>query len=251
MRTIAIYNIKGGVGKTSTAVNLAYLASKNANVLFWDLDSQGASTFYFDKKVKNRRGISELEKKGLFKSIKSTNITNLDLIPADFKYRNIDIELSQQDKPKKYLSKFTNSLKNSKYDLLFLDCPPTRSLISENIFQASDYIIVPTIPTTLSIRTYNQIVEYIESTGNSNSIYTFLSMVDNRKKLHRELSKDIKDALEHRELLDTVIPNSIHIEQMGLYLEPVHRFAPYSAGAKAYQSLWDEINHIIHGSRGD
>lgn len=242
MKVIAIYNIKGGVGKTTTAVNLAYLASKNYKILFWDLDPQGASTFFFDKKLKFKNSITDIAKRGLDKFIKKTEFKNLDIIPADISFKDMDINLYEQNKPTKYLKQIVSKFKSSSYDFMFLDAPPTRSLISDNIFEVSNYILIPTIPTTLSIRTYNQIVDFCKSTKfDSKNILTFISMLDKRKKLHQSFASEIHSSLPKNQILKTVIPNSTHIEQMGLYLEPVDKFAPNSIGAKAYKKLWDEV----------
>ena len=242
MKVISIYNIKGGVGKTTTSVNLAYLASKKYNILLWDLDPQGASTFFFDKKVKFKNSINDIADRGLSKFIKKSQFKNLDIIPADIHFKDIDIDLSEQKEPTKYLKQIVSKLKQSRYDFLFLDSPPTRSLVSDNIFNVSDFIIVPTIPTVLSIRTYNQIVDFCKKTKlKDGNILTFLSMLDKRKKIHQHFSKEISSSLPKEQILKTIIPNSTYIEQMGLYLEPVDKFAPNSVGAKAYKKLWDEI----------
>ena len=242
MKVISIYNIKGGVGKTTTSVNLAYLASKKYNVLLWDLDPQGASTFFFDKKVKFKNSITDIADRGLDKFIKKSQFKNLDIIPADINFKDADINLNEQKEPTKYLKQIVSKLKSSKYDFLFLDSPPTMSLIADNIFNVSDYVIVPTIPTVLSIRTYNQIVDFCKKAKIENkNILTFLSMLDKRKKIHQHFSKEIISSLPKNQILKTIIPNSTYIEQMGLYLEPVEKFAPNSVGARAYKKLWDEI----------
>jgi len=231
---IAIYNIKGGVGKTSTTINLAYNASKNNKVLVWDLDPQGASTFYLDKKVKDKNLIFKAEQKGLSKFIKKTNFENIDLIPADLSLKDIDKYL-ENDKTFKTLLKNINS-----YKYIFIDSPPTLSPISQNIFKASDVILIPTIPTILSVRTYNQIVKYFKNYTNDRKIFTFLSMVDKRKKMHLDISDKILK-LPKKQILRTPIYNSSIVEKMGEELSPVEVFAPYSESSKAYQNLWKEL----------
>jgi len=236
---IAIYNIKGGVGKTSTTINLAYNASKKDKVLVWDLDPQGASTFYLEKKIKDKNIIQKAQKKGLSKFIKSTKFKNIDLIPADLSLKDIDKYL-QNDKMFKKLLK---SIEGYKY--IFIDSPPTLSTISQNIFKASDVIIIPTIPTILSVRTYNQIVKYFKSYTNNRKILTFLSMVDKRKKMHLDISEKILK-LPKKQILKTPIYNSSIVEKMGEELAPVEIFAPYSESSKAYKALWQEIEVKIN-----
>jgi chromosome partitioning protein len=236
---IALYNIKGGVGKTSTTINLAFNAAKNNKVLVWDLDPQGASTFYLERKVKNKNLISKVTKKGLEKYIKHTNFENIDLIPADLSLKDLDKYLEND----KLLNKLLKNIKGYKY--IFIDSPPTLSPISQNIFKASDVIIIPTIPTILSIRTYNQIVNYFKNYTSKRKVFTFLSMLDKRKRMHLEISEKILK-LPKKQILKTPIYNSVIIEKMGEKLAPVEVFAPYSESSKSYQMLWKEIEEKIN-----
>jgi len=236
---IAIYNIKGGVGKTSTTINLAFNASKKDKVLVWDLDPQGATTFYLEKKIKNKNLVQKLATKGLQKYIKHTNFNNIDLIPADLSLKDLDKYL-QNDK---LFNKITKTIEGYKY--IFIDSPPTLSAISQNIFKASNVIIIPTIPTILSIRTYNQIVNYFKKYTKNRKILTFLSMVDKRKKMHLDISEKILN-LPKKQILKTPIYNSVIVEKMGEELAPVEVFAPYSESAQSYKELWKEVEEKIN-----
>jgi cellulose biosynthesis protein BcsQ len=191
---IACYNIKGGVGKTAATVNLAYLAAlEGARTLVWDLDPQGAASFYFRIKPKIKKGGKGLltNKKTLNDVIKGTDYQQLDLVPADFSYRHLDLQLDDFKNSDMQVRKLLKPLK-IEYDYIFLDCPPGVSLISENILNAADRIIVPTIPTTLSLRTLDQISDFCEKIGVARSkILAFYSMVDNRKKLHRQIVENL------------------------------------------------------------
>jgi len=230
---IALYNIKGGVGKTSTTINIAYNASKKDKVLVWDLDPQGASTFYLEKKVKNKNLIQKMETNGLAKYIKKTNFKNIDLIPADLSLKDLDKYLEDD----KLFKRLLKTIEGYKY--IFIDSPPTLSQISQNIFKASDVILIPTIPTILSVRTYNQIVNYFKNYTQKRKVFTFLSMVDKRKKMHLEIAKKIL-SLPKKQILKTPIYNSELVEQMGDKLAPVEIFAPHSETAKSYKELWKE-----------
>ena len=164
MKVIATYNIKGGVGKTATAVNLAWLAAREgAPTLVWDLDPQGAASYYYRIKPKIKGGGKRLVqgKRDLDGFIRGTDYELLDLLPADFSYRNMDLYLEQTKKPIHQLHKLLRPFR-SEYYYVFLDCPPSISLVSENIFDAADVVMVPTIPTTLSLRTYQQIKKFFK-----------------------------------------------------------------------------------------
>jgi chromosome partitioning protein len=252
MRIYATYNIKGGVGKTTTAVNLAYLAAESGlRTVLWDLDPQGAASFMFRVKPRVKGGGKALilGKRSLDETIKGTDFDNLDLIPADFTYRNMDLLLDGGDggsggstpggKPARKLSKLLAPLAQE-YDAVFLDCPPSVSLVSENVLHAADVILVPLIPTTLSIRTLDQLSEFVgEFQGRSPDLYAFFSMVDRRKKLHREITEKL--LAERTEVAKTAIPALSVIETMSVARAPVAVFAPNSPAAKAYRDLWAEI----------
>ncbi|MFP4332601.1 MAG: ParA family protein [Campylobacterales bacterium] len=238
MKKFAIYNIKGGVGKTATATNLSYLcALEGKKTLIWDLDPQGAASFYFRTKPKIKGGTKKvLKTKELDDLIKSTEFENLDILPADFSYRNLDLSLNEAKKSKKRISILLESIEDE-YDYVFLDAPPNISLVSENIFFAVDYLVVPAIPTVLSLRTLLQIEDYIESNKIKNlAVLPFFSMVDRRKNMHKETIIENKDRM-----LQNIIPYSSAIENMGTYQKPVGEFARNSIASRAYQDLWDEI----------
>ncbi len=162
MTTLALYSNKGGVGKTTAAVNLSYLAAQaGAKTLICDLDPQSSATYYFRVKPKLKFGAKGFVKGGkqINKSIKGTDYENLDLLPADFALRNLDAVFGKFKRPKERLNKILKPLK-SEYDLVILDCPVTISILAENIFNAVEFILVPLIPTTLSVRTYKQLLSF-------------------------------------------------------------------------------------------
>ena len=184
MKVIATYNIKGGVGKTATAVNLAWLAAQEgAPTLIWDLDPQGATSYYFRIKPRIKGGGKKLlqGKRDLDGYIRGTDYHWLDLLPADFSYRNMDILLDHTKKPEQQLRRLLKPFRNEYY-YVFLDCPPSISLTSENVFAAADALLIPTIPTTLSLRTYRQIIRFFRHNDmDTIKLLPFFSMVDRRK----------------------------------------------------------------------
>jgi cellulose biosynthesis protein BcsQ len=242
MITIASYNIKGGVGKTATAVNLSYLAARTGtSSLLWDLDPQGAASFYFRVKPRIKGNLRRLfrRKHSLEQAIKATDFRRLDLVPADFSYRNMDLQLELASKSGTKLRKMVKPLRRQ-YRYLFLDCPPSISLTSENIFAAADVLLVPVIPTTLSLRTLEQLQEFCKKKKYTHlRIVPFLSMVDVRKKLHCDIVNEPPKSLKR--MLETSIPYASDVELMGQRRAPLETYARKSRAAQAYRDLWEEL----------
>jgi cellulose biosynthesis protein BcsQ len=237
---LATYNIKGGVGKTSAAVNLATLAAKSgAPTLLWDLDPQGASTFLFRVRPKVKGGGSKLVsgRSDIEALLKGTDQEGLDLLPADFSYRHMDLALSDAKRPERRLARVLEPLRDE-YEYTFLDCPPSISLVSESVFEAADALLVPIIPATLSSRTLEQLHSVLAQDNHGPKVLGFFSMADRRKKLHRELMDSL--AAEY-DILETVIPNSAEVERMGAKRAALVDFAPNGRAARAYADLWEEV----------
>ena len=241
MKIFATYNIKGGVGKTATAVNLSYLAAMAGyRVLLWDLDPQGAASYLFRIKPRVKGGGQALiqGRRRIEDAIKGTDFAGLDLIPADFTYRNLDLLLDSAKRPARRLASLLAPLK-SDYDVVFLDCPPSISLLSESVLHAADLLLVPLIPTTLSVRTLDQLTEFVSGfNGHKPAILAFFSMIDRRKRLHTQIAAELPAA--RTDFADTVIPAVSVIEQMSVHRAPVTAFAPRSQAARQYEHLWQE-----------
>lgn len=242
MRVFAVYNIKGGVGKTASAVNLSYLSARDGyRTLVWDLDPQGAATFYFRVKPKIRGGSKKLVKgkTDTDSQVRGTDFDRLDLLPSDFSYRLMDLDLDRSGDPYQQLGKVLRPLAGE-YDHVFLDCPPSISLVSESVFTASDALLIPTIPTTLSVRTLRRLEVHLRSYGDSGpELVPFFCMVDRRKTLHRRICDGERD--HARNVAATPIPYSSTVERMGIERAPIFAYARSSRSARAYVSLWGEI----------
>jgi cellulose biosynthesis protein BcsQ len=240
VRVFALYNIKGGVGKTAAAVNLAYLSARDGRpTLLWDLDPQGAASYCLrvDPKVKGGRKALLRGKDPIHKLIRPSAYDNLELLPADFSYRNMDLDLSEKKRPERQFRKLLEPLE-AHYAHVFLDCPPGITLTSESMFGAADTLIVPVIPAALSLRTLALIDDFLAREEITRPrVLAFYSMVDRRKTLHRQLV-----AARHDErFLFTTIPYASDVERMAERRAPVGEYAPRSAAAGAYEALWGEV----------
>ena len=151
MRVAATYSIKGGVGKTTTAVNLAFEAARaGARVLVWDLDPQGAATYLLRVRAKVKGGSERLvgAKGELASHLRGSDLSSIHVVPADFSLRHLDVHLEGTKHPIERLASLLDPLRDL-YDLALLDCPPSISLASESVFRAADALLVPVVPATL------------------------------------------------------------------------------------------------------
>ena len=242
MKIIAVTNIKGGVGKTTTAVNLSYLcAASGRATLLWDLDPQGAATYTLRGEPLERVSAKKLVngKRHLPEMILSTGYPGLDLLPADFSYRNFDVHLAKRKRPTERLLKMSRSLREV-YTALFLDCAPGISLLSENVLRAADAIVVPLLPTPLSVRMLAQLQDFIAGEGWTDLLLLpFFSMVDRRKSLHHEVMASTRE--QFPTMLATEVPYWSDIERMSLRRAPIPAVAPRSPAAQIYAALWAEV----------
>lgn len=237
MKILALYNMKGGVGKTTSAVNLAYLAAASGRrTLLWDLDPQAASSFYLQAAGEMVGKAKKILKdyKDLEQIISPTAYAGLDLLPAGPALRHLDLVFEEKKNSKKF-EKLLGRLEES-YDYLFFDCPPSFSYLSETVFHFAHGVLVPVVPTPLSHNALNQLESHFDL--DRRKLIPFFSMVDRRKKLHREL---VAAGITAGLFLKTTIPAAAAIEKMGLYQAPLPVFEKKSPALSAYQQLWQEI----------
>ncbi len=239
MNVVACYAIKGGVGKTSTAVNLAYVsAAEGQRTLLWDLDPQASATYLFRVKPKVKGGATGLVggRRQLEAAVKATDFEGLDLLPADFSYRNLDLALDTSNRPTRRIGQLLAPLRDD-YDQVILDCPPSVSLLSESVVRAADVIAVPIVPSSLSLRTFDQLLQHlVEPSKRPPRVVGFFSMVDRRKREHRDVVATLPG--QRPEVHSLAVPVAAVVEHMGLRRAPVASFAPGCEAARAYRELW-------------
>ena len=240
-KVIAIYSLKGGVGKTSLAVNLAGEAARQAGrrTLLWDLDPQAAASYILGREDdamtgKKARAASVFERDlSPDKLILKTAIPNLDLLPADVSLRGLDQMLFAIGK-KKRLAKLIEGLAKS-YDRIILDCPPGLTQTSQQVMRAADMILVPVIPSPLSRRALHEVVAHLEREHKDPvQLLPLFSMVDGRRSLHRAAMES--DPNWPR------IPYASVVEQMATRRAPLCAFANRTVAAEAFAMLWRAVD---------
>jgi chromosome partitioning protein len=245
MTTIALYNLKGGVGKTASAVNLAYLAAADGHkTLLWDIDQQGSSTFYFKVKDKNYSNIKTLldKSKALTAQIQYTDFEMLDIIAADNTVKSSDW-LTEELKGNKTKLKAILKQIEKNYDFVFIDCPPGFGALTENIFTAADIVLMPVIPTTLSLRSYAMVKDFIKERDlDIKKMNCFFTMVDMRKLMHQET---VETLLKDKKFFNSYIPYLSDVEKMGIHKAPIMEYANSSYAAQCYRNLWTEIKEGV------
>ena len=243
MKTLAFFNVKGGVGKTTSAVNIAYLAAQaKLSTLLWDLDPQSCASWYLGvpdnsehKALRVFKGKTPIGKLRV-----NSAYPKLQVIPADISLRKLEILLGDEANSRKLLEKLADNL-SEKNKLLVFDCAPAFSKVSENIFTCSDVLVVPLLPSPLALRSFQQLKDYVKGKKQWKhlAIHPFFTMVDKRRKIHNEVIADAKNLVG---ISDPVcIPYTSELEKMGTHQKPIHQYAARTPGALAYQTLWEQL----------
>jgi len=246
MKVVATYTVKGGVGKTTTAVTLATLAAAGHRTLLWDLDPQGAATWLLDVKPRRRGDAHELArgKVDLADLARDSDVPGLRVVPAHDSYRDLDVELDAAKKGDRRVGALLDAVRKE-VDVVVLDCPPAASALAESVLRAADVLVVPIVPSPLSTRALAQVVDRVAALDVKRPprVLGFLSMVDRRKALHRELVEQLP--AQSAAVLPVAVPYASAVEQLAVRRAPLEVVAPRSPATAAYRELWARVEQAL------
>ncbi|MFM7068513.1 MAG: ParA family protein [Actinomycetes bacterium] len=244
MKVVAVAGAKGGIGKTAAAVNLALLSSTcGYRTLLWDLDPQGAATHCYRAKAKVKGGATKLlgGRRELINYVRRTDYDDLDLLPADPSFRVVDTVLATRRWPERVLRKLLRGLR-ADYDVVVLDCAPGLGIVTESVIEAADLVLAPVVPAPLAVRGFDQLAGFVTEHQPALPVVAFLSMVDERKVLHRQVLAQV--AGDPR-FTQATVPMSSSVERMGMEQVPAVLASPHNLAAQGYGRLWADLENRL------
>lgn len=245
MKVVSLYSPKGGVGKSTMSVHLAFLGAQHGfRTLLVDLDALGSSSHCLHVQARKDHDASVLVGGGktLMASIQPTDIPLLHVLPSSADYYKISSMMAEKKHPRHRLERSFGCLADS-YDLVVLDGTASLDLLAENLVNVSDLVAIPVIPTPLSMRALEQVLSLLQDKGVSIvKIHPFVSLIDRRKRMHAEVAETLH---QEQRVLRTEIPNTADLEKTAQLQEPVYHFLPNGRGAKACRELFAELLELL------
>jgi chromosome partitioning protein len=248
MKLLAIANQKGGVGKTTTAVNLSTcLAAKGKRVLLIDLDPQGNATSALG--LENTEGQSLYEAlighAGITEKIVQTRFERLSMIPADLDLAGAEIEVARLDNHLTRLREVLGRLnREAGFDYLFLDCPPSLGILMTNALAAADQLLIPLQCEYFALEGLSKILQLVEQIRIINEPLSIggivMTMYDARTNLSQQVVNEVRQHFPNL-IYQTIIPRSVRLGEAPSFGKPIIEYEPNGVGATAYRALAEEF----------
>lgn len=246
-KIISIINQKGGVGKTTTAVNLAaFLADKGYKTMLVDADSQGNATSGLSKGVEFEETLYDvlLDDVSIEEAVVKTDIKKLSILPASIDLAGAEIKMVSMEK-REFLMKRKLDQVRDKYDFILIDCPPSLGLMTLNALVASQEILIPIQAEFYALEGLSQLVKTVQVVTRKlnpglSILGILLTMFDGRTNLSLQVADEVKKYFGNK-VFRTVIPRSVKLSEAPSFGEPILTYAPKSKGAEAYKKLCREV----------